>query len=182
MSKVLVLTGSPRVKGNSYILAEDFIRGAEEAGHEVQRIDMAKKTVGMCSACDQCFSQGHPCTAKNDANEVLEAVMASDAIVMITPIYWYTFPAQLKGLIDKFYAYMVGDCKEALGKKTALVVVGGDATDEAAKGMLYSYEKTCELLQWDLVKSLTYFAYNDAGSIKGAAAEEEVYQLGKNWA
>ena len=50
--KILVLTGSPRKNGNSNTLADFFIRGAEEAGHEVIRFDAASSDVHPCIACN----------------------------------------------------------------------------------------------------------------------------------
>jgi len=61
--KILVITGSPRKKGNSSILADSFIKGAEEAGHTVYRFDAAFKKVHPCIACDHCGMDG-PCIFK----------------------------------------------------------------------------------------------------------------------
>ena len=63
--KIQVITGSPRKNGNSSTLADHFIRGAEEAGHEMVRFDAAFKEVHPCIACNKCGMNGE-CVFKDD--------------------------------------------------------------------------------------------------------------------
>ncbi len=52
MSKqVLILSGSPRHGGNSDMLCDEFMKGALEAGHKVEKIEVARKKIGYCTAC-----------------------------------------------------------------------------------------------------------------------------------
>lgn len=67
--KIVVLTGSPRKNGNSAYLAEQFIKGAEEKGHEVFRFDCAFKQVEPCRACNRCGMNG-PCIFNDDFQEL----------------------------------------------------------------------------------------------------------------
>ena len=46
--KITVLTGSPRENGTSNYMADEFIRGAEESGHEVYRFDTARADIKNC--------------------------------------------------------------------------------------------------------------------------------------
>ena len=62
MSKIVVITGSPRKKGNSFAMTEAFIKAAEEKGHTVTRFDAASKNVGGCRACETCFKTGKACS------------------------------------------------------------------------------------------------------------------------
>ena len=52
--KVLIISGSPRKGGNSDLLCDEFMRGAVEAGNEVEKIRVAEKKIGFCSACYYC--------------------------------------------------------------------------------------------------------------------------------
>ena len=58
--KVLILSGSPRKGGNSDILCDEFARGAQEAGNEVEKIRVASKKIHPCSACYYCRDHGEP--------------------------------------------------------------------------------------------------------------------------
>lgn len=101
--KILVLTGSPRKNGNSKTLADNFIKGATEAGHEIVRFDAAQKDVHPCIACNSCGMNG-PCVFKDDFEFVRKHIADADMVVFATPMYYFGFSAQLKTVIDRFYA------------------------------------------------------------------------------
>jgi hypothetical protein len=63
--KIVILTGSPRKNGNSAYLAEQFIKGACEAGHDILRFDSAHRKVEGCTACNSCGMNGD-CVLKDD--------------------------------------------------------------------------------------------------------------------
>ena len=52
--KVLVISTSPRKGGNSDLLADEFVRGAREAGNSVEKITLYDKTIGFCKGCLAC--------------------------------------------------------------------------------------------------------------------------------
>jgi multimeric flavodoxin WrbA len=107
MSKnVLVLMGSPRKKGNTSILCDEFIRGAVEAGHQVEKIDIIGKKIAGCLGCNGCKRNGGTCVQKDDMQEIYGKILAADVIVLASPIYYYTWTAQLKAVIDRTYALL----------------------------------------------------------------------------
>ena len=101
--KIVVLTGSPRKNGNSAYLAEQFIKGAEEKGHEVFRFDCAFKQVEPCRACNRCGMDG-PCIHNDDFQELSPHLIDADMVVFATPMYYFGVSAQMKRVIDRFYA------------------------------------------------------------------------------
>lgn len=106
--KIVVITGSPRKNGNSAAMADAFIQAAEARGHAVTRFDAALKQVGGCRACETCFKTGKACSLDDDFNTVAPAILEADAVVFVTPVYWYSIPAQIKGVIDRLYSFVVG--------------------------------------------------------------------------
>ena len=62
--KVLILSGSPRKGGNSDILCDEFLRGAQDAGHKAEKIRAAEKKVAPCSGCYYCSTHGGACVHK----------------------------------------------------------------------------------------------------------------------
>lgn len=64
--KVLILSGSPRKGGNSDILCDEFLRGAQDAGHKAEKIRVAEKKVVPCSGCYYCSTHGGVCVHKDD--------------------------------------------------------------------------------------------------------------------
>ena len=102
--KVLILSGSPRKGGNSDILCDEFMRGALEAGNTVEKIRIAEKKIGYCSACYYCAQSGGVCARKDDMAEVLQKMIDADVIVLSSPVYFYSIDAQLKTVIDRTVA------------------------------------------------------------------------------
>lgn len=103
MKKVLVIEGGPRPHQNSDTLSDSFIQGAEEAGNEVKKIYLNQKKIHGCIGCRTCKTRGF-CVFKDDAVEILDEMMKADAIVMVSPVYFYSITAQLKTLIDRSFA------------------------------------------------------------------------------
>ena len=99
--KVLIISSSPRKGGNSDLLCDEFMKGAIEAGNEVEKIFLKDKTVHPCTGCSVCSMYGKPCPQKDDAAGIVEKMIAADVIVMATPVYFYTMSGQMKIMIDR---------------------------------------------------------------------------------
>lgn len=78
--KVLILSGSPRNGGNSDLLCDEFMRGAVESGHKVEKIRVAEKNIGYCRGCYFCKMSGGECVIKDDIAEVLRKMIDADAM------------------------------------------------------------------------------------------------------
>ena len=100
MKNVLVISASPRRHGNSDILCDRFIEGAETAGNKTEKVFLADKKIGYCKGCGVCNTT-HKCVQKDDMAELLDKTVNADAIVFATPIYFYSVDAQLKTFIDR---------------------------------------------------------------------------------
>ena len=144
---ILVLTGSPRVGGNSDLLAKAFIKGATEAGHEVVQCEAGKKNIMGCKACDTCYSKGKPCSFDDDFNHIAPLMEKADAIVFVTPLYWCTFPAQLKAAIDKMYSFIIGG-KQLKIKESMLLVCGEEKDEIVYSGIISTYEQIACYQKW----------------------------------
>ncbi len=101
--QITVLAGSPHKNGTSNTLVHEFVRGAKESGKEVEIIDLAHTDIHPCMGCDACGMNGD-CVQKDKGNEILNKIISSDAIVFASPVYYYNISAQLKMMIDRFYA------------------------------------------------------------------------------
>lgn len=148
--KIVVITGSPRKNGNSFAMTEAFINAAEAKGHSVTRFDAAFKKVGGCHACETCYKTGKACNFDDDFNELAPAILEADAVVFTTPVYWYSFPAQIKAVIDKLYALCVGG-KDVAGKECALIACCEEEDMSVMDGVRVPYERTAALLKWKSV-------------------------------
>lgn len=101
MSKrILVLSTSPRIGGNSETLADVFIKGTEEAGHETKKICLYDKKIEFCKGCLGCQTTGK-CILRDDAERIIAQMKAMDVLVFATPIYFYEMSGQMKTLLDR---------------------------------------------------------------------------------
>ena len=173
--KVLVLTGSPRQKGNSNELAAAFCRGAEEAGHEVLRFDAARMDLHPCIACEVCRRSGS-CFRQDDMQQLYPHLVEADAIVLATPLYYFGMSAQLKMLIDRFYG--VNEAMRNHPKQAFLLASCGDAEPEILDALLAHYRAICHYCHWqDKGQALAIGVYG-LGDIAGMPCLEQAYELG----
>lgn len=105
---ILVISTSPRKHGNSDILADCFIKGAGEKGHNVEKITLIDKNIQFCKGCLVC-QQMKPCIMDDDANEIVNKMKKADIVVFATPIYFYEMSGQMKTLIDRTNPLFVQD-------------------------------------------------------------------------
>ncbi len=108
--KIVVLTGSPQKHGSSDMLAEQFVKGAQEAGNSVSVIDAAHCNVKPCTGCVRC-GYGGPCAQKDymgsesGGQGIKSRILGADMVVFVTPLYYFGMSAQLKTVIDRFCAF-----------------------------------------------------------------------------
>lgn len=98
--KVLVISSTPRKRGNSDLLCDEFVAGAKEAGNKVEKVRIADLKIGYCTGCYACQKTGK-CVIRDDAQKVIDKMMAADVIVLASPVYFYSVSAQLKALFDR---------------------------------------------------------------------------------
>lgn len=162
---ILIITGSPRKGGNSARMAETFTEVAEARGHTVSRVDASFEKVKGCMACNRCYSDGRPCVTDDGFTGIGEMIEKADAVVLCTPVYWYTFPANIKAVIDKFYALVVG--QKNTEKECALIACCEEHDMTVLDGVRVPYERTVALLKWRNVGEVLIPGVLNVGDIDG---------------
>jgi multimeric flavodoxin WrbA len=174
--KIVIITGSPRKNGNSFALVEAFTKEVQRNGHSITRYDAADMTIKGCTACEACFKTGKACSFDDDFNKIAPAIEEADAIVFATPLYWFTFPAKMKAVIDKFYAFLLGE--RGIGNKyCALIACCGDNDLPIFDGIRFSYKQTIDLLQWKSVGEVLVPSVGAPGDILKTDGIEQTIAL-----
>lgn len=163
--KITVITGSPRKGGNSFAMTDAFIQEAEKRGHEVTRFDAAFLKIGGCHACMTCYKTGKACSFDDDFNRIAPAILEADAVIFTMPVYWYSIPAQIKGVIDRIFSLVVGG-KEVAGKKCALITCCEEDDMTVMDGVRRPMERTAALLKWDMVGEVLIPGVLNVGDIQ----------------
>ncbi len=163
--KIVVITGSPRKNGNSFAMTDAFIKAAEAKGHTVTRFDAALKNVGGCRACETCFKTGKACSFDDDFNTIAPAILEADAVVFTMPVYWYSIPAQIKGVIDRLFSFVVGG-KDISGKECALITCCEENDMSVMDGVRIPIERSAALMKWRMIGEVLIPGVLNTGDIE----------------
>lgn len=174
--KVLILSGSPRNGGNSDLLCDEFMRGAVETGNDVEKIRVAEKKIGYCSACYYCGKSGGVCAKKDDMAEVLQKMIDADVIVLSSPVYFYSIDAQMKAVIDRTLARW----REIKDKEFYYIVTCADSEREAQERTLECFRGFADCVDGAVEKGVVYgTGVYQPGEIRDTAAFTQAYEMGK---
>lgn len=148
--KITLITGSPRKNGSTFAMADSFMKVAEAKGHEVVRFDAAMMKIGGCHACMTCFRTGKACSFDDDFNVIAPHILDADAVVYAMPVYWYSIPSQIKGVIDRVFSFCVAE-KDIAGKKCGIITCYEEHDPTVMDGVTKPLHRTFDLLKWNLV-------------------------------
>ncbi len=101
MIKILGLAGSPRQSGNTALMLQETMRGAEEAGASVEKVFLCKRNINACTGCDSCVKTGE-CILDDGMDHLYKKVLSANGLVIAAPIYFNSINAQTKAFIDRF--------------------------------------------------------------------------------
>jgi len=192
VKKIVCLLGSPRPKGNSAVMAQSLCEAAEAAGAEVQTFVLNKLTYRGCQGCLACKKDAESCVLDDDLTPVLEAVRGCDVLVLATPVYFGEVTAQLKGFIDRTFAYLKGGYQHlprgersrlASGKTLVFVIAQGHPREDLFTDIFPRYQY---LLNWQgftkshLLRACSVYHQGDAAARPEVL--EEARSLGRELA
>ena len=174
--KVLIISSSPRKGGNSDVLCDQFLLGAKEAGHSVEKVFLRDHKINYCLGCGVC-NNTHVCIQKDDMKGLLDKMVDADVIVLATPVYFYTMDAQLKTFIDR----CVSRYTEISNKEIYFIVAAADTNKDnlapAIEG-LRGFTRDC--LEGSKEKGIIYGTGAwQVGEIKTLPAYKKAYEMGK---
>jgi multimeric flavodoxin WrbA len=136
---VLVLAGSPRKNGNSEMMADAFIKGAEKSGCAVHKIRVAALNIHGCTACNQCWNLRQNCIFDDGMREIEPLLEAADVLVIATPLYWSMVPAQVKAVIDRLYQYDPANGAKHLHIQESILLACGETADASDFDMIKKF-------------------------------------------
>ena len=181
--KILILKASPREKGNTSVLADQVAAGAKSAGAEVESILLHGLDLRPCDGCDFCKETG-ACVLKDDMQPIYTRLLAADAVVLASPIYWFTYTAQLKTCIDRWYALWNFKPDLFKGKPFGVILAYGDSDLYTSGGInaIHTFETMFRFLKAE-VAGWVYGSLNDIGDAeKHPELVQQAYLLGEKLA
>lgn len=137
--KVITLLGSPKKKGNTAKVLGWCEEALMERGHEVERVNLAGLDVRGCLGCGVCKKSSDKigCVQKDDVPALFGRMMASDAVIYASPVYFWDFSSQMKTLMDRHCSLVTdfgGPNHASLleNKRTALLMTCEDQVENNA--------------------------------------------------
>jgi multimeric flavodoxin WrbA len=179
---VLAFMGSPRKNGNSTVLARKIAEGAAAAGCRVESFYLHRMKIKPCSACDKCkAADDRFCVIKDDMQKLYPKIIAADALILASPIYFFTISAQLKLFMDRCYALGGPGGYPFKGKKIAIALTYGDVDPfcSGAVNALRTFQDAFAYLEADIVGSIYGTGLEPGEIAKNRAVTKEALALGK---
>jgi multimeric flavodoxin WrbA len=177
VGKVLGIVGSPRRGGNTEILVDEVLRGAEDAGVQVEKVILNRLDIRPCLGCDTCRREG-ACIQKDDMQNLVSKMEQHRVWVLGTPVYWWGPTAQFKAFIDRWYGVEYGARQRELFKdrRTILVIPLEDTNPGTARHTVGMLTDVLNYLDMELFATLVA-----PGVLEKGKVHEYPDLLGQAW-
>ncbi len=187
--KVLAISSSPRKDGNSDLLAKEAMRGAREAGTDVEYVRVIDLNISPCRSCGYCEKKG-VCSIKDDFPPLMEKMLAADLLIFATPIYFMSVGAWGKMVIDR--------CQTLWARKYVLetpnrssdgkvwagmcIAVGGSRSLKMFDSIRLTMKYFYDVLEIDETEEIFYNQLDRKGAVKEhPSALEDAFEKGKSF-
>ncbi len=190
MAQILAIYGSPRRKGNTATLLKHAVRGAVDAGVEVNEIILRDLKISPCLEIYACKKEGR-CAIKDDFHHVVDQILSAKGLILASPIFFYTVSAHTKILMDRCQSLWVKKYwidKVPFGqwepkRKGLFISVGATKGKKLFEGTLLTVKYFFDVLDMELFRSLLYRGLDFEGDVlKYPEYLEAAYQAGNELA
>lgn len=175
--KIVILQGSPNMKGSTNLLVESFSKGAKESGHSVKRLDIADMGISPCNGCIACGYEG-PCAIDDDNEIVKSEILDSDMVVFATPLYYYGMSAQLKAVVDRFCSYNSSLHDKRL--KSALLVAAWNSNSWTFEAIEAHYNVLVRYNHFDNKGMVLGYGCGTTSMTMNSKYIKDAYELGRS--
>lgn len=172
--KIIFIHGSPRPNGNTRVVAQKAIEAARKAGGAVTEVEAAalRYDTPGCSGCLLCQqSEEYRCQLADEVTEVVAGLPRFDTIVIATPVYWFSYPAQLKVIIDRMFSLVKfapsGVASPLAGKTFGLLATAGGPEEGNLELLERQWMTPARILSCRYVSCLIPFAPYTPGALIG---------------
>ncbi len=182
--RVLGIMGSPRLKGNTDLLLEEALRGAQSQGAEVEKIIVDKLNIAPCREYYGCLKDGN-CVIRDDMDDIYPKLLNADGVIVASPIFFYGLSSQIKALIDRCQAlwvrkYILKQNLPDSGRKGAFISVGATRGKRLFDGSILTVKNFFQSIGVRYADELLIRGVDKKGEIKEhTTALSDAFELGK---
>ena len=154
---ILILQATPRANGNTSWMAEEYKNAALEAGHEVTVVNVSRKKIAGCLACEYCHGKGNgACIQQDDMQELYPLMAEAEVLVLAAPIYYFTLCAQIQAPIQRMY------CVNSPAKVKKMALLMSSYSPGVYDGAMAEYRDICN-----------YWKVEDSGIVTATIDEQK---------
>jgi multimeric flavodoxin WrbA len=185
--KVIGISASPRLNGNSDLLLRQALAGAESVGAQTEYLRLANFKIAPCIECNSCYKTGR-CVVKDDYHIISAKMLDADRLIFATPIFFMTVCAQAKILIDRcqcLWAHKYVLKKPLISaagrdRRAMVIAVGGSKSKKMFDCIRLTMKYFFDVLDINYAASLFVNKMEDPGQIKKhPSAMKEAFALGQ---
>ncbi len=172
MVKILAVYGSPRREGNTSLLLRQSVKGAREAGADVEEVFLRDLRMSPCLEIYGCRKTGR-CVIQDDFQALYDRILACDGIFLATPVFFYSVSAHTKIFMDRCQSLWVkkyrldrpGTGLDKPPRKGLLISAGATKGRKLFDGMLLSMRYFFDALDTELRCTLLYRGLDEEGAV-----------------
>jgi len=185
--KVLGIMGSPRIKGNSDLLLDEALKGAQSQGAEVEKLIIDKLKIAPCREYYGCLKDGN-CVIRDDMDDIYPKLLEADGVIVSSPIFFYGLSAQIKALIDRCQAlwarrYILKQKLPNSARKGAFIGVGATRGKQLFTGSILTVKYFFKSIGVKYADELLVWGMDKRGEIREHhTALPDAFELGKRLA
>ena len=162
--KVLIINGSPRIRGNTSIAVDEIAKTLREEGIEPEVVQIGNQNIRGCIACGTCEEKGR-CVFDDAVNELAPKFEEADGLIVASPVYYASANATLIACLDRLFYSTSFDKSMKVGASVVVCRRGGASAtfDELNKYFTIANMPIASSQYWNSVH----------GSAKGEALKDE---------
>ena len=185
--RILGIMGSPRLGGNTDLLLDAALNGAQSQGAEVEKIVVDKLNISPCREHYGCLEDGN-CVIRDDMDIMYRKLLEADAVIVASPMFFYGITAQLKALIDRCQAlwarkHVLKQSWPSAGRKGAFIAVGATKGERLFDGSIATVRYFFKTVGVEYADELLIRGVDQKGDIQQhPSALKDAFELGKRLA
>jgi len=179
--------GSPRIEGNTDLLLDEALRGAQSQGAEVEKILVDRLNIAPCREYCGCLKDGN-CVIRDDMDDIYLKLLDADRVIVASPIFFYGLTSQIKALIDRCQAlwarrYILKQNPPDSGRRGAFIAVGATRGKQLFDGSILTVKYFFQSIGVRYVDELLVRGVDKKGEIKQhPTALSDAFELGRRLA
>jgi len=173
--RVLIISASPRKAGNTDLLADEFMRGAKEAGAQVEKIFLGDYDIKFYTEPESAPGESIQ-WPQDDAQMITNKMVDADVIVLASPVYFMNINGQMKALIDHTFSRFM----EIKDKEFFYITACADPLESTAMRAIDGFRGFVMCLPNPTERGMVMaIGMGRKGGVKGSQFMTQAYELGK---